>query len=59
MMDIKLHVLLEVVLVRNKTKFSFRKGIVCVEVILESIATFVFLILFNENDVMKKNAEHK
>lgn len=47
-MDIKLHVLLEVVLVRNKTKLSFRKGIVCVEVILESIATFVFLILFNE-----------
>lgn len=58
-MDIKLHVLLEVVLVSNKTKLSFRKGIVCVEVILESIATFVFLILFNENDVMKKNAEHK
>lgn len=53
-MDIKLHVLLEVVLVRNKTKLSFRKGIVCVEVILESIATFVFLILCNENDVMKR-----
>lgn len=58
-MDIKLHVLLEVVLVRNKTNLSFRKGIVCVEVILESIATFVFLILFNENDVMKRNTEHK
>lgn len=58
-MDIKLHVLLEVVLVRKKTNLSFRKGIVCVEVILESIATFVFLILFNENDVMKRNTEHK